>query len=65
MVTIDKFWGYKCRALRVLVCSFAVPGTRMQRCFYKARVSTLNKWLKWRASSSDKCLTKIIDELAV
>ena len=47
MVTIDKFWGYKCRALRVLVCSFAVPGTRMQRCFYKARVSTLNKWLKW------------------
>ena len=28
-----------------MACSFAVLGTRMQRCFYKARVNTLNRWL--------------------
>ncbi len=40
--------GLQVQGPPVLVCSFAVPGTRMQRCFYKARVSTLNKWVKWR-----------------
>ena len=37
--------GAKSEASAFLACSFAVPGTRMQRCFYKARVSTQNKWL--------------------